>query len=102
MKNNINTIYKKSYITIDNNGSLKDCNSATDPHYLYVVRSTALNRPSNPITEFQMFILQAIWYDGLFQLGISPVCDFIVLRRYSTNETQGWSEWYKASLVTAT
>lgn len=101
LENNIlKTIYRKSYRSIGSGStdSFINCNNATDPRYIYVVRSTALNRPSNPTTEFQMFVLQSIWNDGgLFQFGISPGCEFIVLRRYGTS----WNAWHKVSLVSA-
>ena len=99
MTNNIlKTIYRKEYRSVDIDNSLNNCNNATDPRYIYIVRITALNRP-NINLEFQMFILQSVWNRGIIQLGIFPDCNIIVLRR---NDNSFWTAWYKVSLVSAT
>jgi hypothetical protein len=100
LTNNIlKTIYRKPYIAISSTDSLNNCNNATDPRYIYIVRETALNRPSSTGSEFQMFILQSVWNRGIIQLGIFPDCNIIVLRR---NENSFWTSWFKVSLVSAT
>ena len=99
LTNNIlKTIYEKTYRSIDSTNWLNNCNNAKDPRYIYIVRNSALNRP-NIDTEFQMFILQSVWNRGIIQLGISPNCNIIVLRRCDSDY---WTAWFKMSLVSAT